>query len=103
MRAPISHGGVCIRDSKLMNIAIADKLLWILVTGENTWWKEIIIKKVEYLDSNIWIGVLRKHNGSSIWRLCKVVGKLIKEGIYWVSINGKRINTWQDKIVWENP
>jgi hypothetical protein len=40
-----SYGGLGIREPKLMNIALGDKLLWRMIIGKVTWWNQAIWKK----------------------------------------------------------
>jgi hypothetical protein len=43
--APKDHGGLGVKDPKLVNIALGSKLLWRLIKGNKEWWKSAIIKK----------------------------------------------------------
>jgi hypothetical protein len=40
-----NHGGLGIREPTLMNITMGAKLLWSLIIGKLTWWKQAIWKK----------------------------------------------------------
>jgi hypothetical protein len=48
--APKENGGLGIRDPEKVNISLGEKLLWLLTTGGNEWWKKAIFYK--YLSKN---------------------------------------------------
>jgi len=37
--------GLCIKNPKMMKMALEAKILWNLLDGEPSWWKEIVTKK----------------------------------------------------------
>jgi hypothetical protein len=41
-----NHGGLGIREPDLMNTTMGAKLLWRLITGKLTWWKQAIKKNI---------------------------------------------------------
>ena len=79
------------------------KLIWNLIYGEKSRWKEILWKRV-FLRASLrcindcnWEG-----DGSKIWTLCKLAIKII-QGLYWIIDNGEKINLWKYSIMGEAP
>ena len=87
-----TKGGLGIKDPCMMNLAMGAKLVSIFIAGEREWWKEVLREKCiknprsKCIDST-WIS-----KGTSIWNLCKKFVGLIKDNIYWISGNDRKIN-----------
>jgi hypothetical protein len=42
---PMDKGGLAIRETSLMNIALGAKIAWRLVTGNSDWWKCTLLSR----------------------------------------------------------
>ena len=75
-----------------MNKAQGSNMVWRLISREKDWWKEVIRKKYikkprsKCMDST-WDG-----KGTSIWSIYKLSIGLIKDNLYWIHGNGRKIN-----------
>ena len=67
------------------------------------WWKEVICNKylkmgrIQSLDKDLYGQEIKT------WDLCKVASKLIRDRLYWVPRNRKKIDIWEDKILDQLP
>ena len=102
--ALVEQGGIGIKEPALMNRAMVAKIFWILLFGEDGWWKIVLRKKYFY------IPILRCSDhkegdkyGSLIWILCSVSLALIQKSIMWNPKNGNQIRIWKDSIEWAYP
>ena len=89
VKLPKDQGGLAIKYLNLMNLAMGDKIVWILVTGEMEWWKLALemkyfgrmnLSQIENLNS--------EGKKSQIWRLCKEAPNLIIDNLRWQPGNG---------------
>jgi hypothetical protein len=84
------HGGLGIRDPKLINIALGANLLWRLVTGSKEWWKSTIVKKYRMGNRKRCLDLDPVcHFGSPIWKLLQTSIPFFEENLSWVPGNGK--------------
>lgn len=71
---PKVNGGLVVKDPLLMNISLGAKIIWMLISDSNEWWKMDFICK--YLKKN---RISREEEvqstnpGFQIWKLCKEV------------------------------
>ena len=103
VKKPKNQGGTGIRDPEHMGKAMGAKLVWRLISGRKEWWKEVIRKKYikrprSQMITNSWEG-----HGTNLWQLCKVSFNLVKEDLYWIPGNGRKINLWESKILGQPP
>ena len=104
IKKPRDEGGLHVRSLPIQNLALGAKLLWQLITGKNSWSKEVLHKKYfpgprkRCMDLHI---PLKK--GSPIYKLCIKALNPFKNNLYWIPGNGKSINVWDDSILGETP
>jgi len=97
---PYEKGGLAIRLSRIMNLALGVKVTWRFITRESSWWKKIL--EVKYMKHN---RKLLLDKGSSIrpysqvWSLIKNTLSLIKENSSKIPRNGKLTKIWKDRIM----
>ena len=99
---PESVGGLNIKDSSLTNNALGVKILQRMIVGTPNWWMIILHKKyfgrnrLRYLQKH-----KKKYKGTTIQKLCKLVNEIIKEDLYLIQGNGRKVILWEDKILQE--
>lgn len=72
VHAPGEHGGLRVRDSKWVNIALGAKLLSRLVTGNKEWWKQAICRKYLTRNQPRCLDLVPDNKaGSPIWKMLK--------------------------------
>jgi hypothetical protein len=77
-----NHGGLGIREPKLMNIAMRSKFLWRLLTGNMDWWKQALWKKYFTVSRTRCLDYPLKVNfGSPIFKLLLASRPKIKENL----------------------
>jgi hypothetical protein len=89
VKHPKENRGLGIRDPGLSNLAMGEKILWKLVSGENDWWKRILQKK--YLIGNRLRCLDQRHSldsGSPIGKLLSTSIPLIQRHLTWIPGNG---------------
>ena len=82
------------RDPQIMNLVWHVKILWRMLTGDNTQWKQALQKKYMASIENV---DMRKV-GSPVWELCKKSAYLIQENLYWEPGNKIYIKILHDKL-----
>jgi hypothetical protein len=88
VRAPKNKNGLGIKDLPLVNLAMGTKHLWIMITGNLTWWKKVL-KKYFQGDRNRCIdGTLEVKRGFHIT---------------WILVNARLIKIRSDGIMENNP
>ena len=100
IQKPRDEGGLQVRSLTTQNLALGAKLLWQLITGKESWSKEVLRKKYfpgtrkRCLDTQ---PPLR--NGSLVYDLCIKALDPFKRNLYWIPGNGKTIRVWEDSIL----
>jgi hypothetical protein len=101
---PLLEGSLNFKNTKVENLALGEKLLWHIVSGDTAWSKEALWKKY-------FIGIrkrcienpCRETKGSPIYNLCKKAMDLFTPHLTWVPGNRKTIKIWQDSILGDPP
>jgi ribonuclease HI len=101
---PLLEGGLSLKNAKVQNLALGEKLLWHIVSGKTTWCKEALWKKY-------FRGPRRRcmenpssePTGSPIFILCRKVIDHFTPHLTWVPGNGKQIKIWEDSILGDPP
>ena len=102
--SPKQLGGMGVRDPHDMNQALGEKILWRICTGGSAWWKSTLHKKYMAGKRSRCVDSLNfRKVGSPVWELCKKTNSLIKDNMYWIAGNGKKIQIWYDKIGQNSP
>ena len=82
-----------------MNLALGAKILWRIVTGKRTWWKEILQKNYMIGDRKRCIEAIdQSRKGTHVLELCKKVTYIIHDQIYWILGSAKQVKIWDDNI-----
>jgi len=86
------------------NLAMGAKIMWLLVSGKNTWSKRNICKKYFLGHRDRCLDHPQKFlKGSLIFSLCLRALHHLKEKITWILGNGKKIKIWADSILISMP
>jgi hypothetical protein len=104
VKHPKENRDLGIRDPGLSNLAMGEKILWNLVSGENDWWKRILQKK--YLVGNKLRCLDQRHSldsGSPIGNLLSTSIPLIQSQLTWIHGNGRKILIGEDNIMGKQP
>ena len=98
VKRPVPEGGLQIRDSGLVNLAMGGKLLWQLFSDKKHLINQIFQKK------NLKGGTLRNIHitntpkGSITWNLCRKGLEFFTQHLYCIPGNGRNTFLWDDKI-----
>jgi len=89
--APKEHGGLGVWDPEKINIALGAKLLWILITGGNDWWKKAICYKYLSRNRRRCLDIDPNHqSGYRIWKLIRSSLPFFQDHLSWSPGNGKK-------------
>ena len=80
-----------------MNTTLGAKIIWQMISGNRSWWKDALRKK--YLNGNrvICLSLIPNNpNVSPIWKLCQKSVFVIQEDLRWATGNGRKIQIWED-------
>jgi hypothetical protein len=101
---PLLEGGLNFKNTKMENLALGEKLLWHIVSGDTAWSKEALWKKYFRGTRKRCIeNPCRETKGSPIYNLCKKAMDLFTPHLTWVPGNGKKIKIWQYSILGDPP
>jgi hypothetical protein len=101
---PLLEGGLSLKNAKVQNLALGEKLLWHIVSGKTTCCKEALWKK--YFRGSrrrCMENPSSEPTGSPIFILCRKVIDHFTPHLTWVSGNGKQIKIWEDSILSDPP
>ena len=104
IKLPRSESGLNIRDLRNQNLAMGAKMLWNLLDPKPSWCSCVLKGKyfrgprLRCLDGDHEI-----KNGSPIFNICNKALPHFKEELYWIPVNGKSTNLWQDMILGKPP
>jgi len=80
------------------------KILWNMISGKNTWSKQILQKKYFTGNRNRCLEKPpKKQTGSPIFLLCKKALPYFTAKLTWIPGNGANINIWDDSILGNQP
>ena len=104
IKQPRVEGGLQLRDLKLQNLAIGDKLLWNMLAPKPTWCS-LVLKNKYFPGPRLRCleGEHVKSKGTSIFSLCKKLLPSFIGNLYWILGNEKDIKIWQDLILGNYP
>ena len=80
-----------------MNMALGAKIIWQMISGNRSWWKDALRKK--YLNGNRdrrLTFIPNNQNVSPIWKLCQKSAFIIQDDLQWATGNGRKIQIWED-------
>jgi len=104
IKKPRLEGGLQIRDVATQNLAMGGKILWNMISGKNTWSKQILQKKYFTGNRNRCLEKPpKKQTGSPIFLLCKKALPYFTAKLTWIPGNGANINIWDDSILGNQP
>ena len=82
-----------------MNLALGVKIIWKIISGNRSWWKDALRKK--YLNGNkdkCLTVIPINQNTSPIWKLCQNTTFIIQDDLRWSTGNGRKIRIWEDSV-----
>ena len=98
------EGGLQLRDVATQNLAMGGKILWKMITGKQTWSKQILRKKYFTRDKERCLERPTKlQKGSPIFSLCKRALPFFTSKLMWTPGNGEKIRIWEDLILGDQP
>jgi hypothetical protein len=104
IKKPKLEGGLQFRYVATQNLAMGGKILWNMISGKNTWSKQILRKK--YFTGNrkrCLEKPTKMQNGSPIFLLCKRALPYFTVKLTWIPGNGANIKIWDDSILGDQP
>jgi hypothetical protein len=101
---PLLEGGLSLKNTKVQNLALGEKLLWYIVSGDTAWCKEALWKKYFRGTRKRCVeNPCRETKGSPIYNLCRKAIDHFTPHLTWVPGNGKKIKIWEDSILGDPP
>jgi hypothetical protein len=104
VRAPKMHGGLGVKDPTLANLALGEKMLWRMISGDYANWKKTLVNKYFQRDRLRGVEIpIGPSSISPIWKSLQVSLPLLQSQLSWIPGNGKSIRIWEDKILHKPP
>ena len=103
VKLPLADGGLQIRDPRLANLALGDKILWKLQTDSKHPVSRILRLKYTKGDSLCSLQEINSQDGFVTWNLCKRSHNLFKNNLFRVPGRGNKMLLWKDSIMAKPP
>ncbi|CAA7029674.1 unnamed protein product [Microthlaspi erraticum] len=101
---PKREGGLGIRSSKDMNLALVVKVGWRLLQDEHSLWARVVRKKYKLGDLHDRTWLIPKSTWSALWRgVARGLKEVIWPGHRWVVGDGEQIQFWLDSWLSDRP
>lgn len=94
---PKQHGGLGIRNTRLVNFSLLSKLAWRYLTSEGALWRTLL--DVKYLRKTCFWDATKPYYCSSLWDGVLKCREELKKKTCWVLGRGTHINIWEDPWV----
>ncbi|CAA7033157.1 unnamed protein product [Microthlaspi erraticum] len=98
------EGGLGIRASKDMNLALIAKVGWRLLKDDHSLWARVLKKKYRVGDLREQSWLKPKSNWSILWRgVAKGIREVVVPGHRWIAGDGGQIRFWSDTWLSDRP
>lgn len=97
---PKAEGGLGIRSSKAMNIALLAKIGWRILHDNTSLWACVLKTKYKVGDVHDMTWTAPRSNWSSTWRSVGIgLRSVVLPGVSWVIGDGRSVKFWRDKWI----